>query len=100
MVVFARFRYQTLRALAPVLVVTSLGLLARASWCSARPSTVPAAGSLGPAVFQPSELAKLALAVWAAAYLSRRKPPQTLKRALASRRRPRLRLRLAPDPRA
>ncbi len=32
----------------------------------------------GPASFQPSELAKLALAVWAASYLSRRKPPRTL----------------------
>src|SRR5439155_684145 len=29
--------------------------------------------------FQPSELAKLALAVWAASYLTRRRPPQTLK---------------------
>jgi cell division protein FtsW len=35
--------------------------------------------SFGPAVFQPSELAKLSLAVWAAAYLSRgKKPPRTL----------------------
>jgi cell division protein FtsW len=34
---------------------------------------------LGPAVFQPSEIAKLAVAVWAAAYLTRKKPPQTLK---------------------
>ena len=34
--------------------------------------------SIGPAVFQPSELAKLSLAVWAAAYLSRRPPPRTL----------------------
>jgi cell division protein FtsW len=35
--------------------------------------------SFGPAVFQPSELAKIALAVWAASYLSRRRPPMTLK---------------------
>ena len=34
--------------------------------------------SFGPAVFQPSELAKLALAIWAAAYLARRKAPRTL----------------------
>ena len=34
--------------------------------------------TIGPAVFQPSELAKLALAVWAAAYLARRRAPQTL----------------------
>jgi cell division protein FtsW len=35
--------------------------------------------SLGPAVFQPSELAKVALAIWAAAYLSRRPPPRDLR---------------------
>jgi cell division protein FtsW len=34
--------------------------------------------SFGPAAFQPSELAKLALAVWAAAYLARRQPPSSL----------------------
>jgi cell division protein FtsW len=34
--------------------------------------------TFGPAVFQPSELAKLALAVWAAAYLARRPAPQSL----------------------
>jgi cell division protein FtsW len=33
----------------------------------------------GPLVFQPSELAKLAVVVWTAAYLSRRRPPHTLK---------------------
>src|SRR4029079_1350273 len=33
----------------------------------------------GPAAFQPSELAKLALVVWCAAYLARRPPPRTLK---------------------
>src|SRR6185312_8076835 len=35
--------------------------------------------ALGPATFQPSELAKVALAVWAAAYLCKRPAPQTLK---------------------
>jgi cell division protein FtsW len=35
--------------------------------------------SFGPAQFQPSELAKLALAVWAASYLARRRAPRTLK---------------------
>ena len=33
--------------------------------------------SFGPAVFQPSELAKLALAIWAAAYLARHPAPRT-----------------------
>jgi len=79
MVVFARFRYQTLRALAPVLVITSLGLLAAVLVLGSAVNGARRWISFGPAVFQPSELAKLALAVWAAAYLSRRKPPQTLK---------------------
>jgi cell division protein FtsW len=34
---------------------------------------------VGSMTFQPSEIAKLALVVWAAAYLSRRQPPRTLK---------------------
>ncbi len=33
----------------------------------------------GPAAFQPSELAKLAILVWVAAYLARKPPPRTLK---------------------
>ena len=33
----------------------------------------------GPAAFQPSELAKLALVIWCAAYLARKPPPRTLK---------------------
>jgi cell division protein FtsW len=35
--------------------------------------------TVGPLVFQPSELAKLAVVVWTASYLSRRPPPRTLK---------------------
>ena len=35
--------------------------------------------TVGPLVFQPSELAKLAVVVWTAAYLSRQPPPRTLK---------------------
>ena len=50
--------------------------------------------SFGPAVFQPSELAKLALAIWAAALpLAPAAPPRTLKRARAADRAARRRLR-------
>src|SRR5207253_1517529 len=35
--------------------------------------------SLGPAAFQPSELAKLSLAIWAASYYAKRKPPRTVR---------------------
>ena len=35
--------------------------------------------TVGPVVFQPSELAKIAIAVWAAAYLTQRRPPATMK---------------------
>ena len=79
MFVFARFRFQALRKLAPVLVTISLALLAAVLVLG---STVNGARrwlTFGPAVFQPSELAKLALAVWAAAYLARHRPPATLK---------------------
>jgi cell division protein FtsW len=34
---------------------------------------------VGPLVFQPSELAKLSLAIWASAYLARHRAPQSLK---------------------
>ena len=33
---------------------------------------------VGPLTFQPSELAKISLAIWVAAYLARRKPPRSL----------------------
>ena len=68
MIVAQRWDYRRLRALAPMLV---LGLARPARRRCSR-SGPPINGarrwiSLGPAVFQPSELAKLALAIWAAA---------------------------------
>ena len=48
---------------------------ARPSWSSAEPVNGARRWiSFGPAVFQPSELAKLALAIWAAAYLAQAQP--------------------------
>src|ERR671935_502872 len=78
MFVFARLRFQVLRRLAPVLVVTSLALLAAVLVLGSAVNGARRWISFGPAVFQPSELAKLALAVWAAGYLTRRRPPQRL----------------------
>jgi cell division protein FtsW len=75
----SRLDYRRLRELAPAFVVVAL-VLCLAVLVLAEPVNGARRWlSLGPATFQPSELAKLALAVWAAAYLSRRKPPRTLR---------------------
>jgi cell division protein FtsW len=78
MTAMQRWDYRRLRALAPMLVVCSLGLLAAVLVIGPAVNGAQRWISLGPATFQPSELAKLALAVWAAAYLARRPPPRTL----------------------
>ena len=75
----ARLPFRTLRNLAPVFVATSLGLLAAVLVLGQAVNGARRWITFGPAVFQPSELAKLAIAVWAAAYLARHRPPQTLK---------------------
>ena len=79
MILFARFRYQRLRQLAPAFVIASLALLAAVLVLGAAVNGARRWMSFGPVAFQPSELAKLAIAVWAAAYLSRRRAPATLK---------------------
>jgi cell division protein FtsW len=74
----SRFGFRRLRRLAPALVLASLALCA-AVLVVARPVNGAKRWlEFGPAVFQPSELAKLALALWAAAYLARRPAPRTL----------------------
>jgi cell division protein FtsW len=73
-----RSGYRALRPLSPPLVLASIGLLLGVL---ALGETVNGARrwlQVGPAVFQPSELAKLALLVFAAAYLARRPAPKTL----------------------
>jgi len=79
LIVASRFDYRRLRHLAPGLIVASVGLCAAVLVIGPRVNGARRWISFGPAVFQPSELAKLALAVWLAAYLARRKPPETLK---------------------
>ena len=78
MMVAQRWDYRRLRHVAPTLVVGSLVLLAAVLAIGPAINGARRWISLGPAVFQPSELAKLALAIWAAAYLARKPAPRTL----------------------
>jgi cell division protein FtsW len=79
MILAQRWDYRRLRALAPMLVLVSFVLLVAVLVVGPPINGARRWISFGPAVFQPSELAKLALAIWAAAYLSRRKAPRSLK---------------------
>ena len=79
MVAGARFDYRRLKDLAPGLIIVALVLCLAVLGIGAQINGARRWISFGPAAFQPSELAKLALAVWASAYLARRKAPQTLK---------------------
>jgi cell division protein FtsW len=79
MAVMSRTDYRALRRLAPSLVVGSLVLCLAVLVIGERVNGARRWLVLGPAAFQPSELAKLALAVWLAAYLARRPAPRTLK---------------------
>ena len=79
LVVVSRLELERIRALAPTLVVTALVLCLAVLAVGPRINGARRWITLGPLVFQPSELAKLALVVWTAAYLSRHKPPRTLK---------------------
>jgi cell division protein FtsW len=79
LVVVSRIPLEQIRAFAPTLVVTALVLCLGVLAVGARINGARRWLTAGPLVFQPSELAKLAVVVWTAAYLSRRKPPATLK---------------------
>jgi cell division protein FtsW len=78
MILASRFDYHRLRYLAPPFLLVALGL------CAAVLVLGPAINGarrwfvVGPASFQPSELAKLALCLFAAGYLARRREPRTL----------------------
>ena len=97
MVVCSRIDYRALRALAPVLMVASVVLLLAVLVLGRAANGASRWISFGPLIFQPSELAKLALAIWAAGYLARHRPPRTPGRALAADR-PRHDRLLWPDP--
>jgi cell division protein FtsW len=78
MILASRLDYHRLRFFAPPLLLISFVL------CTAVLVAGPAINGarrwfiVGPASFQPSELAKLSLCLFAAVYLARRRPPRTL----------------------
>jgi len=78
LVVCSRIDYRALRALAPVLMVASVVLLLAVLVIGRAANGASRWISFGPLIFQPSELAKLALAIWAAGYLARHRPPRSL----------------------
>ncbi len=78
-VVVSRLPLERLRTLAPGLVVSALVLCLAVLAVGERINGARRWIGVGPLVFQPSELAKLALVVWTAAHLSRRPAPRTLR---------------------
>ncbi len=74
-----RFDYRRLKDMSPLLVAGSAFLCLVVLGVGASVNGARRWLTVGPAVFQPSELAKVAIAVWAAAYLTQRKPPKTLR---------------------
>ena len=77
--VAARMDVGVLRRSAPALVVGALVLCLAVLVVGERINGARRWLGAGPATFQPSELAKLAICVWIAAYLARKPPPRTLK---------------------
>ena len=77
--VFSRISFRSLKKLAPMLVLVSLVLCVAVLILGTAVNGARRWISFGPVVFQPSEFAKLALAVWAAWFLTRRGAPQSLK---------------------
>lgn len=78
MLIGSRFDHRRLRALASPLVLTALGLCLTVLVVAPEINGARRWIDLGPASFQPSELAKLALLIWVAVHLARKGPPQTL----------------------
>jgi cell division protein FtsW len=79
LLIASRVDYRTLRYFAPILMLASFGLCLAVLVLGEQVNGARRWLGVGPLAFQPSELAKLSLAVWAAAYLSRHRAPQSLK---------------------
>ena len=78
LMVVSRMDYRALRYLAPPLMLTSLGLCLAVLVLGQQVNGARRWIGVGSLTFQPSELAKLSLVIWAAAYLARRPAPRTL----------------------
>ena len=78
LIVASRTDFRALRYLAPVLVLTSAFLCLVVLAIGEQVNGARRWLMIGPLTFQPSELAKISLAIWVAAYLARRKAPQSL----------------------
>jgi cell division protein FtsW len=79
LIVASRIDYRTLRTLAPIMMLVSFGLCLAVLVIGQDVNGARRWLGVGPLAFQPSELAKLSLAVWASAYLARHRAPQSLK---------------------
>ena len=82
LVVLSRTDFRRLRYLVPPLLLASFALLVAVLVLGTPVNGARRWLTLGPATLQPSELAKLALALWVAAYLSRSPAPQSLRELL------------------
>jgi cell division protein FtsW len=82
LVLGSRRDYRKLRTSAPTLLVACLVLLLGVLAVGQSVNGARRWISLGPAAFQPSELAKIALAIWVSAHLARKRAPRTLKELL------------------
>ena len=78
MIALARLDYHRLRHVAPTIVVASAALCVVVLAIGPPINGAKRWLVFGQASFQPSELAKVALCIWVAAYLARRRAPQTL----------------------
>ncbi len=79
LLVVSRVGLDQIRRLAPPLVVTALVLCVAVLAVGTPINGARRWIDVGPLVFQPSELAKLAVVIWLASHLSRRQPPRTLR---------------------
>jgi cell division protein FtsW len=79
LVVAARTDFRRLRHFAPTVVVSALVACVAVLAIGTKVNGARRWIGFGPAAFQPSEFAKLAIVIWCAAYLARTPTPRTLK---------------------